>query len=373
MLDTGCNQSILPPWSLGRLWLQAADADGINAPKLVAKRTFLEFELNDKSPTLSRCSSDSDIKYGGKGQPYVPRCSSSSDFQVHTPMTRQGRCPEGEGSFSQGSSWNPQVCVNIGNSGQVPRNVFVAVPVFVAATKPTVSCGIMEALNAKKAALGDTVARLSLAALKAEAPAPFKKHSSMRTARRIKKTQPKIAYNTVSQMLPSDTIDAGADSSTSSEIVKQTTIMLRNLPLTYTRTMLLDLLDAEGFKGRYDFLYLPSSFETFLGFGYAFVNFSSEDNAELARQHFQDFNQWTTAGEEVCETSWSDPYQGLAANVERYRNSPVMHESVDDEHKPIVLLGGLRQTFPAPTKLIKAPKIVHRSIPLSSATRMSGA
>lgn len=261
--------------------------------------------------------------------------------------------------------------MNAGNCGQVPGNVFVAVPVFVPAARPIVSCGIMEALNAKKAALGDTVARLSLAALKAEALAPAKKHSSTRTARRVKKTQPKIASNTVSQMLPSDTIDTGADSSTSSEIVEQTTIMLRNLPLAYTRTMLLDLLDSEGFEGRYDFFYLPSNFETSLGFGYAFVNFSSEDDAELARQHFQGFNKWTTAGEEVCETSWSDPYQGLAANVERYRNSPVMHESVDDEHKPVVFLGGLRQAFPAPTKLIKAPKTAHRSIPLSSATRMS--
>lgn len=371
MLDTGCNQSVLPPRNLGRLWLQAADADGINAPELVAKRTFLEFELRDKSPVLSRCSSDGDIKYGadngGKGQPYVPQCSSPSDFQAHSAMTSQGHCPEGEGSFSRGALWNPQGCQI------VPGKVFVAVPVFVPATEPTVSCSITEVLNAKKAALGDTVARLSLAALKAEAPAPIKNHPSTRTARRVKKTQPKIVSNRVASMLPTDTTDASVDSSTGSEIVEQTTIMLRNLPLNYTRAMLLDLLDSEGFTGRYDFLYLPTNFETSLGFGYAFVNFSSEDDAELARQHFQGFNKWTTAGEEVCETSWSDPYQGLAANVERYRNSPVMHESVDDEHKPVVFFGGLRQTFPAPKKLIKAPKTVHRSIPLSSATRMSGA
>lgn len=282
ILDTGCNQSVLPPRSLGRLWLQAADADGVNAPELVAKRTFLEFELREKSPTLSRCSSDSDIKYGGEGQPYVPQRSSFSDFQVHNSMTNQGRCPEGEETFSQGSLWNPQVCMSIGHSGQVPGNVFVAVPVFVPATKPPVPCGIMEALNAKKAALGDAVAQLSLAALKAEGPAPIKKQSSTRTARRVKKTQPKLASNTVSQVLLSENIDTGVDSSTSSEIAEQTTIMLRNLPLKYTRTMLLDLLDSEGFKGRYDFFYLPSNFETSLGFGYAFVNFSSEDDAESA-------------------------------------------------------------------------------------------
>ena len=27
----------------------------------------------------------------------------------------------------------------------------------------------------------------------------------------------------------------------------------------------------------------------------------------------------------VCRVTWSGPHQGLAAHVERYRNSPVMH------------------------------------------------
>jgi len=369
MLDSGCSQSVLPPTSLGRVWLQAADADGGNAPKLVTKRTFLEFELKDQAPTLSRCSSDSDIKYGSGGRQYLPTSSSSSDVQLNTSKTGQGCCMEGESPFSHGSTWSPQVCAS--NGGQVLGNVFMAVPVFVPATKPTVSRGIMEALNVKKAALGDTVAQLSLAALKAETA--LVKNSSTRTARRVKKSQPTRASSTVCQLSSKDSSDSGVDSSASSEVAEQTTIMLRNLPLTYTRTMLLELLDSEGFKGRYDFLYLPSNFETSLGFGYAFVNFSCEDDAELAFQHFQGFNSWTTSSKEVCETSWSDPYQGLAANVERYRNSPVMHESVDDRHKPVVFRGGLRQAFPAPTKLIKAPKTVHRSIPLSTAARRCGA
>lgn len=371
MLDTGCNQSILPPKSLGRWWLQTAD--GRNAPKLVTKRTFLEFELRDKSSKLSRCSSDSDIKYGSEGQPNVPLNISSGDVQLSNSRSSQECCSEGDSSLSQSSLWSPQICANISNGGQMMGNVFVAMPVFVPAMQPTVSCGIMEALNAKKAALGDTVAQLSLAALKAEGPALVNKHPSTRTSRRVKKSQSKSASSTVSQLSSKDSSDSGSDSGASSEVAERTTIMLRNLPLTYTRTMLLNLIDSEGFKGRYDFLYLPSNFETSLGFGYAFVNFSSEDDAELAFQHFQGFSNWTTSSEEACETSWSDPYQGLAANVERYRNSPVMHESVDDKHKPVVFRGGLRQSFPAPTKLIKAPKIVHRSIPLSTAARMCGA
>ena len=33
--------------------------------------------------------------------------------------------------------------------------------------------------------------------------------------------------------------------------------------------------------------------------------------------------------------NWSHPYQGLDAHIERYRNSPVMHEDVPDEYKPM--------------------------------------
>lgn len=37
----------------------------------------------------------------------------------------------------------------------------------------------------------------------------------------------------------------------------RTTVMLRNVPNDYTRQMLLDMLDDEGFKALYDFVYLP--------------------------------------------------------------------------------------------------------------------
>ena len=36
---------------------------------------------------------------------------------------------------------------------------------------------------------------------------------------------------------------------------------------------------------------------------------------------------------EVCRVSWSGPHQGLAAHVERYRNSPVMHRPGTLEHR----------------------------------------
>lgn len=52
----------------------------------------------------------------------------------------------------------------------------------------------------------------------------------------------------------------------------------------------------------------------------------------------------------------SGPHQGREAHVERYRNSPVMHPSVPEPYKPIILQGGERIPFPAPTKMPKAPR-----------------
>ena len=37
-------------------------------------------------------------------------------------------------------------------------------------------------------------------------------------------------------------------------------VMLRNVPNDYTREMLLELLDSQGFAGRYNFAYLPCDF-----------------------------------------------------------------------------------------------------------------
>merc|ERR1712039_631336 len=55
----------------------------------------------------------------------------------------------------------------------------------------------------------------------------------------------------------------------------RTTIMLRNLPNDYSRQMLLDLLDENGFQSSYDFVYLPMDVKRKVGLGYAFVNMLS--------------------------------------------------------------------------------------------------
>lgn len=163
---------------------------------------------------------------------------------------------------------------------------------------------------------------------------------------------------------------AGEEASTAAGVLKgstvQTSVMMRNLPNNYTRQMLEDLINEHGFTGRFDLLYLPVDFKTESGLGYAFVNLVSYEAAADFRQHFQGFSEWAMLSEKVCEVTWSDVLQGLHAHVERYRNSPVMHESVPDQFKPALYKEGTRVDFPAPNKKIRPPRPLSHKLPSAS-------
>lgn len=139
-----------------------------------------------------------------------------------------------------------------------------------------------------------------------------------------------------------------------------TTVVIKNVHSCSRRDDLCHLLDANGFAGKYDFAYVPANFKTMTSFGYAFVNFVDAELAEFAKSYFDNF-QWHFCGNcKSLEVSWSDPHQGLEVHVERYRNCPVMHVSVADEYKPILLRNGFRIPFPPPTKSLSAPRDVRR-------------
>jgi len=137
----------------------------------------------------------------------------------------------------------------------------------------------------------------------------------------------------------------------------RTTVMNRNMPNNYTREMLRELVDSLGFAGTYDFAYLPVDFQSQAGLGYAFINFATVADALLCFERFEGFSNWKVPSEKVCTVTWSSPTQGLAAHIERYKNSPVMHQSLPDEWKPVLLQQGMRVTFPPPSKPIKTPKV----------------
>lgn len=138
---------------------------------------------------------------------------------------------------------------------------------------------------------------------------------------------------------------------------QRTTVMLKNMPNNQSRRMLLELLDREGFAAQYDFVYLPMDFKTKACLGYAFVNFLQPSIAERCVGVFEGFSNWPIPSKKVGSVGWSGPHQGLVAHIERYRNSPVMHEDVQDSFKPILFKDGRRMAFPPPTKKLKAPRL----------------
>jgi len=139
------------------------------------------------------------------------------------------------------------------------------------------------------------------------------------------------------------------------QVPTRTTVMLRNIPNSYTRKKLLQLLDHHGFAGRYDFAYLPCDFYTDANLGYAFVNLVDSRAVEDLWVAFDGFVRWSLPTSKVCQVRWSGPHQGFEAHVERYRNSPVMHRSVPDQYKPVIFKDGVRKPFPRATKKVKAP------------------
>lgn len=143
---------------------------------------------------------------------------------------------------------------------------------------------------------------------------------------------------------------------TSSETTTRTTLMLCNIPNHYSRALLMDLLRCEGLLGHVRFIYVPMNLRSSGNFGYAFVDFDSASVAAQARQNLEGFTRWNEPNDKVMEIEWSET-QGLDAHIQRYRDSPLMHVSVQDELKPALFMHGTRIAFPKPTKSIRAPRL----------------
>lgn len=131
---------------------------------------------------------------------------------------------------------------------------------------------------------------------------------------------------------------------------------MKSIPDNYTREQLLEIVDTAGFQKDYDVVSVPIDLKTEELLGMAFINFTSHERAVSFKEQFGGFSDWQVPCDKVCEVRWSDNLHGCDAHIERYRNSPVMHESVADRFKPALYKNGVRVPFPAPTKPIKAPR-----------------
>jgi len=136
-----------------------------------------------------------------------------------------------------------------------------------------------------------------------------------------------------------------------------TTVILRGIPLSYTRDIVLATLNGNGYFGQFDFLYLPKNFGTNEAFGYAFINFPRPETAARFMSDFRGFSNWSVPANTEASVEWMDGNQGLNAQIERYRNSGMMHSSVSDDARPIILRDGMRIPFPAPTQPLKPLRV----------------
>ena len=120
--------------------------------------------------------------------------------------------------------------------------------------------------------------------------------------------------------------------------------MLRNIPNKYTQRMLLDQLNQAGFEGKYDFFYLPIDFRNRCNVGYAFINFLSNATATEFKKQFDGMRLTGFNSQKICEVSYAR-VQGLKANIQHYRNSPVNGISVP-EYRPLLFAHGQEILFP---------------------------
>lgn len=136
----------------------------------------------------------------------------------------------------------------------------------------------------------------------------------------------------------------------------RTTLMLKNLPMSFHRDDVVALLNDHGFMVSVNFIYMPLHFAFGTSFGYAFVNIVSNEEARCIWDRLEGFWQWSSGPGNKCVVVWSQALQGLDANVARYMNSRLMHPSVPDVIKPAIYCNGIRVPFPAPTKPVQRPR-----------------
>jgi hypothetical protein len=146
---------------------------------------------------------------------------------------------------------------------------------------------------------------------------------------------------------------------------ERTTLLVKNLDRTWGTMRLVERLDAEGLRGTFDFVYAPIDFNDQLAFGYAFLNFCTP---QAAREASERLKAWVVPGPESVDVQWTT-HQGLAVQVDRYQNSPVMHESIPRDLKPMLFKNGAPLEFPAPTREIQLPRSRRRGDAVDASAR----
>jgi hypothetical protein len=117
---------------------------------------------------------------------------------------------------------------------------------------------------------------------------------------------------------------------TEAEGTPVTTMMLRNIPSKYTQIAIMEEIDALGFKGTYDFFYLPMDLHNRGNVGYAFINFVSPQAAERFRMSFTDYQ---FSSRKVCSVCVAH-VQGFVANL-RHLEKRAVTLARDHQKRPV--------------------------------------
>jgi hypothetical protein len=127
----------------------------------------------------------------------------------------------------------------------------------------------------------------------------------------------------------------------------RTSVMLRNIPNKYTQRMLLSVVHELGFNQEcFDFFYLPIDFRNKCNVGYAFVNFLMNDVAKQFFNALDGYQLRAFNSDKVCAVAWAR-VQGLQANIEHYRNSPIAGVPIP-QYRPLLFEHGVEIQFPEP-------------------------
>jgi len=141
--------------------------------------------------------------------------------------------------------------------------------------------------------------------------------------------------------------------------VGATTLMIRNLPRSYTEEALVREIETVTGRGTFDFLYMPWDARRGSNISYAFVNFN---NQEATQRCFYGLSgrQWRLADSSKCCRIAAAHVQGLAANLVHYRDVANMPEA--RRHAPIVMLNGTLADYEDAVRRFCAPEAMDVAI-----------
>jgi len=130
---------------------------------------------------------------------------------------------------------------------------------------------------------------------------------------------------------------------------ENTTVILQNLPGALLREDLINEMDAKGFAGLYNFVYIPIDFQTRISKGYAFVNLVSTEEVQRFMLAFNGFRDWPVPSTKICSVDLSRT-QGIERNIRLYQNSAIMGDEVPERFRPALFDGAVRVAFPEPAR-----------------------